>query len=513
MSGDHRTKAMPWETLILANADIVTMNPEAPRASHVAVVDGVIAAVGDHSIVDRKDPIANIMDLDGATIVPGFIDTHVHGGVTGLGLLACDLAGADSVGEVLERIAGVAGGLSPGDLLVATGLDPTAVTEGRFPTPAELDTAAGDCAVYVMGQTGHDSAVNEGAAAMIVSDSRPIGAGSLTGDDNTEAFSQLWERFGDQVGVRKGLDAMMRVAVEGGITTIHSMDPLRVTRLLVASSGDWPIRVVPYAETFDVDAVGELGLRQIGGCGTVALDGDVDPHTAALLAPYTDDPSTTGVLYHDDEVVQSFVRAADAAGMQVALHCVGSRAIRQLLDAYEAVLSGSAAGHRRHRIEHFEIPESGQAVRAARLGIGAAVQPAFNHFWPHGGGYPAVVGARRAECVDPIRTLVEAGVRTSFGSDSPVTPLRPLLGIHAAVNHSNPRERVDVATAMRAFTSDAAWFSFDENRRGSIKRTYDADFTVLGANPLHTEAVEIADIAVHATIVGGELTFSDGRYF
>ena len=199
--------------------------------------------------------------------------------------------------------------------------------------------------------------------------------------------------------------------------------------------------------------------------------------------------------------------------MQVALHCVGSGAIRQLLDAYEAVLDGSGAGERRHRIEHFELPEPGQAARVARLGVGAAIQPAFNHFWPHDDGYPAVVGAERANRTDPVRTLIDAGVKTAFGSDSPVTPLRPLLGIHAAVNHSNPRERVNVETATRAFTADAAWFSFDESRRGAIRKGFDADFAVLSANPLRCDPTEIADIAVHATIVGGEPAFSDGRYF
>ena len=512
MSNRLRPEDATHETMVLANADVVTMDPEAPLASCVVVANGAIAAVGDHSIVQRHGPGARVVDLNGATIAPGFIDTHVHGGVTGLGMLACGLAGAGNIAEVLDRIADAANGLPAGGLLIASGLDPGAV-EQCFPTAHELDAVAGNRAVYLMGQTGHESAVNAAAAARIVTDSQPIEAGTLTGEDNTKAFIQLWEQFGRQVGVREALEAMMKVAAEGGITTVHSMDPLYVTELLVAHAAEWPINVVAYAETFDVEAVTELGLRQVGGCGTVALDGDVDPHTAALLAPYDDDPSTSGVLYHHDDVVQSFVTAAEASRIQVALHCVGSGAIEQLLDAYEAVFAGLPDRDRRHRVEHFEIPEPGQAERAARLGVAVAVQPAFNHFWPNDTGYPAAVGADRAERVDPIRTLTEVGVRTSFGSDSPVTPLRPLLGIHAAVNHSNPRERLDAETALRAFTSDAAWFSFDEGRRGSIKRGYDADLTVLGANPLLAAPNEIADIAVHATIVRGQVVSTDGRFF
>lgn len=513
MTDQSPDKDATRETMVLANADIVTMDPEAPLASCVVVVNGVIAAVGDHSIIQRYGPTGRVVDLNGATVVPGFIDTHVHGGVTGLGMLACDLAGAETVADVLDRVADAVNGLPAGGLLVASGFDPGAVAERRFPTALELDVAAGNRAAYLMGQTGHESAVNAAAAERIVTDSKPIEAGTLTGEDNTKAFIQLWEQFGGQVGVREALGAMMDAAAMGGITTVHSMDPLYVTELLVAHSSEWPINVVPYAETFDVEAVTRLGVRQVGGCGTVALDGDVDPHTAALLAPYCDDPSTSGVLYHHDDVVRSFVTAAEASQIQVALHCVGSGAIEQLLDAYETVLAGLPDRDRRHRVEHFEIPEPGQAERAARLGVAVAVQPAFNHFWPNDAGYPTVVGVDRAERVDPIRTLVEAGVRTSFGSDSPVTPLRPLLGIHAAVNHSNPRERVNAATALRAFTSDAAWFSFDENRRGSIKRGYDGDLTVLGTNPLFAAPNEIADIAVHATIVRGQVASSDGRFF
>jgi hypothetical protein len=487
---------------LLVNANVLTMDPRAPRASALTMADGVIRSVGADE-TDRR-PGLRRMDLGGATVVPGFIDTHVHAGVTGIGRFATQLDSIAGVGAALAALAADSAETGVGRLVVGTGFDPGAA--GRFPTPDELDAAGGGRPVYVMGAGGHHSVVNRAALDLI---DGVATSGVLKGDNNMAAFTQLWRRLGDQVGLERALAAAAADAAAGGITTMHTMDPLHVTEALVSRS--WPVNVVPYAETFDVDAVQALGLPQIGGCGPVALDGDVDPHTAALLEPYTDDPGASGVLRHSTDDLLEFVGRAHRAGMQVALHCVGSGAIDQLLTVYQRAIGPAGIRLRRHRIEHFEIPGPGQAQRAATLGVSVSVQPAFNHLWPHHRGYPEVLGAARAEMVDPVRSLMEAGVATGFGSDSPVTPLRPLLGIHAAVNHSNPSERVGVAAALRAYTSDAAGLAHQAGERGRIAVGCAADLVILDDDPITVAPDRISAISVLATTVGGRFVFAAGQ--
>ena len=497
-------------TLTLINAHIVTMDQKQARASSLSIDNGLIDVVGHSYSASHRGAV---IDLDGATVLPGFVDTHVHAGVTGLGLMSCDLSDASSVDEVLSRVERRAACVGSRDLIVASGLDTGRVREGRFPTPEELDAASGGRPVYVMGAGGHDSAVNGGGAALIEAP-RAISliAGDLVGEANNLAFNQIWHHFAEQVGLVTALDAVMKKAVSGGITTVHTMDPLYVVEELLARDGEWPVTVVPFTETFDVEAVQSLGLAQIGGCGQVALDGDVGPRTAALLEPYLAHPTEKGTLYHDDDELRDFVMAAHAAGLQIALHCVGSGAIDQLLRAYEAV---GAEGVRalRHRIEHFEVPAPGQAHRAAALGVCVSVQPAFNHFWPHHDAYPEQLGAERADRVDPVRSLVDAGVTVGFGSDSPVTPLSPLLGIHAAVNHSNVAERVDVTSALMGFTSEAARLSHHDGHMGILRSGVAADLVILGEDPFRVRQSELAEIPVLATIADGAVVFSDGSIF
>src|SRR5690606_546874 len=203
----------------------------------------------------------------------------------------------------------------------------------------------------------------------------------------------------------------------------------------------------------------------------------------------------------------AYVEQAHAAGMQVALHTVGSAAIEQLLQAYENALANYPRRDHRHRIEHFELPAPGQAERARQLGVLLALQPACNYFWPHDGEYPQLVGEERAGRVDPIRSVLDAGVEVAFGSDSPVTPMQPVLWMHAAVNHSNPRERIDAATALKLCSAAGARFAFEEADKGTLEAGKLADITILDRDPLQVPASEIKDVHVLKTIVGGRVVY------
>ena len=505
-------------SLLLANADLRTMQPATTPAqqghrgatpTHLLAHDGRIVALGGAELLAHRHEVDEVVDAGGASVLPGFVDTHLHVGITGLGMLAIDVTNAPDLAAVAHRIrAGTAPDAPTGQLVVATGLDTTALAERRMPTAAELDVWAGSRPVYLMGVTGHESAVNTAAAARLAVETGgpPPPAGHLTGADNIAAFTHLWRVFADQVDVEVALRTALEDARRNGVTTVHALEPPERATVLRDPARRWPVRIRTYVESFDLDVARQLRSPGVGGCGAAALDGDVDAHTAALLAPYTDDPSTCGQLAYDDVEVARFVADAHAAGLQVALHCVGSGAIEQALRAMTSAV-GPTPGDHRHRIEHFSLPEPGQAERAAAAGIAVGAQPAFNHLWPHHDGYPPLLGAERAGRVDPVRSLIDAGVRTGFGSDGPVTPRRPMLAVHAAVNHSNPAERIPVATALAAHTREAAWLGFDEQDLGVLAPGMSADLAVLDRPLAEVPDAELADVEVAATVIAGAVVW------
>jgi predicted amidohydrolase YtcJ len=264
------------------------------------------------------------------------------------------------------------------------------------------------------------------------------------------------------------------------------------------------LRIVLYYQTMEIAKVIELGLPRIGGC--ILLDGDVGPHTAALSEPYADDPGCYGTLYYQDDVVNQFTLAAHKEGLQIAFHAVGDAAVEQALNAYENALEQVPREDHRHRIEHCEVIRESQITRASKLGIALAIQPPFNHFWPHT-GYYRTLGEERAWKADPVRSLIRPNLLVAGGSDSTVTPLGPLIGVHAAVNHSNPAERISAFEAMKLYTINAARIAFQEDDRGSLEVGKLGDLVVLAENPFEVDQRRIKEIKVEMTVIGGNILY------
>jgi predicted amidohydrolase YtcJ len=310
------------------------------------------------------------------------------------------------------------------------------------------------------------------------------------------------------------VDAAIAKAHSVGITTLHALEG--------GSAGDnetaedflgripsLPLRFVFFYQTTDVERALELGLPRIGGC--ILLDGDVGPRTAALSEPYVDDPDCYGTLYYSQEEIDAFVQEAHRAGLQVAMHAVGDAAVEQALNAYQAALAAHPRDDHRHRIEHCEVIREEQIERARRLGVALAIQPPFNHYWDHT-TYYASIGEERASRVDPVATLMRPGLLVAGGSDSTVTPLGPLIGVHAAVNHSLPAERVSVRQALALYTINAARIAFQEGDRGSLEVGKLGDLVVLGRDPFEVEPDQIKDIPVEMTVIGGDVVYDGGRF-
>jgi predicted amidohydrolase YtcJ len=188
------------------------------------------------------------------------------------------------------------------------------------------------------------------------------------------------------------------------------------------------------------------------------------------------------------------------------MHAVGDAAVEQALSAYEAALSTYPCDDHRHRIEHCEVIQEDQVRRAQRLGVALAIQPPFNHYWPHDEYYPTL-GEERAWKADPVRSLMRPGLLVAGGSDSTVTPLGPLIGVHAAVNHSNPAERVSVQEGLELYTINAARIAFQEADRGSLEAGKLGDFVVLAEDPCEVAPSQIKDIPIEMTVIGGDIVY------
>jgi predicted amidohydrolase YtcJ len=244
---------------------------------------------------------------------------------------------------------------------------------------------------------------------------------------------------------------------------------------------------------------------KLGGVKILA-DGSLGARTAALNRPYYDEPSTKGILcWGRKELEETIVKAQDA-GFQVCVHAIGDRAINETLSAFEKVLKKKPRKDFRHRLEHASVLNKQLIRRLRRLGLIACVQPHFviSDFWVE-----SRLGAARARWTYPFKTLIENGVLLAGGSDCPVEPVSPLLGVYALVaRESFPEERVSVEEALRVYTVNAAFASFEEDVKGSIEVGKLADFAVLSHDPFVVKPEKIRDITVEMTIVGGKIVYS-----
>jgi predicted amidohydrolase YtcJ len=505
--------------LAIRGANVITMNPEQPRAEALVVRDGRIAGVGRWRDMEALAGGVRVLDLRGNTVLPGLIDTHAHFLWTALSLAALDVSEANDHATLQAIVGQAVADTADREPILGMGFTEYALDSGAFsPIIAALDDVAPDHPVCLVGVTGHATAVNtrglelmdfpEGTAG-IMRDASGRPNGMLAGEANNEAFGRFGEHFGTDDRAAEMVDAAIARAHSVGITGLHALEG--------GSAGDnqsaeafldripsLPLRLVFFYQTTDVQRVLKLGLPRIGGC--ILLDGDVAPRTAALSEPYVDDPACYGTLYYSQQEIDDFVLEAHTAGLQVAMHAVGDAAVEQALDAYEAALAAYPRDDHRHRIEHCEVIREKQIERARRLGVALAIQPPFNHYWDHTTYFDSI-GEERASRVDPVRSLIRPGLLVAGGSDSTVTPLGPLIGVHAAVNHSLPHERVSVRQALELYTTNAARIGFQEQDKGSLVAGKLGDLVVLGADPFAVGPGQIIDIPVEMTVIGGEIVF------
>jgi predicted amidohydrolase YtcJ len=483
----------------------------------VLVHEGSIAAVVPAAEVASLGA-DRVVDLDDVTLLPGFVDSHVHLTATGLGLHGANLRGARSAAELLERV-GSAAERSPAGLVWGDGYDETGFASPGLPGPEALRAAAGGRQVFLSRVDGHQGLATlevlaeAGALLAAGCDRGPDGepTGVVRDDANHRTRRHALDQLDDAALVAAQSQALA-LAARRGVVCVHEMGgpdiaSRRDFELLLGRLDRLPLQVVPYWGASELDYVLEHDLSQIGG--DLFLDGSLGSHTAALSTPYSDRPEAPGSLYHDDAELTELYLRATRAGIQVGVHAIGDRAIGQALRcARRAVrtVGHAAFAACRHRIEHVELLGLDGADRMAELGLAAGVQPAFDAAWGGPNGmYEQRLGSRRAKSMNLFADLWRRGVPMGGSSDSNVTPLNPWHGVAAAVHHHRPSQRLGLPVALELFTLGNRVLARQERATGRIQPGQRADLTAFPGDVLATDPSKLEQVDAVFTMVGGRL--------
>jgi predicted amidohydrolase YtcJ len=503
------------DLLLLLNGTVLTLDPANRKADALAVAKGRIGRIGTTEEIRRTyGPDVPAIDLRGKAVLPGFIDSHVHFMSTSFTVAGLDLASARTLEEVLERVRERTEETAQGEWILGYFL--THLSDRGMPTRRDLDRAAPHHPVRVTHRNGHLCSLNTRAMEILGPSPDLDGVekedGEPTGVVRDPAIQTLPHPgyLLNEEGRLRALELASRRALEKGVTTLHALDggPRRpgAMAFLLAASPSLPVKVVLYNQSMDVQEALGFGLPRIGGC--ICADGAFESHTAALFEPYADEPGNYGTLSYSDGQMHGFILGSHRAGLQVAVHCEGDRAVEQVLSGYEKALRELPREDARHRIEHYEIPTENQIRRTAGAGIFVNMQPAFlpAFFFRDGvNRYETFLGKPRLRWIHPYRTMLDAGIVMAGGSDSPVTEVNPLAGIAAAVNHPHAEERLSVMEALRLFTANGARFAFEEREKGTIEPGKAADLVVLSEDPCSVAPERIGEIAVEMTFVNGKI--------
>ncbi|HWQ03425.1 MAG TPA: amidohydrolase [Candidatus Nitrosotenuis sp.] len=551
------------DAILIFGGEILTLDPVRPRAEALLVRGGEVAALGTLTDLESAAQGASRLDLRGRTLLPSLKDHHVHVLNVGFAVhnraqnekLFLDLTAAQSEAEVAARVAGRAKHLAPGEWIFGASWNQRLWGTEQLPGHESLTQAAPQNPVFLVRVDAHCAWVNAAALAAAgisrATQDPPGGAilraadGSPTGILLERAVEPLLEEFSQpaEQEIREAIRAGVRALAAQGITDVYDagflpfpgivgmnlpLEPyLRILQELDAAES-LPVRVhlmVPWPTSLAekiLEGKQDLAITKRLRVTHIKLfaDGALGSRGAALGRPYADDPSMRGVFRMSAEEIQNVTRRAIRAGLDVATHAIGDEAVTRTLDAYAAVLkSDPEINPRRLRLEHFSVAKPDELHRVARLGICLSIQPGF--IIPDADGRIMEdhrLGANFQEAVYPWASLEKLGAVLAGGSDDFTVPNHPLWGFYTATTRKNsngqpsdgwhPQEKLSRDAGLRLFTD--FYLQGGVVARGMLRKGVAADFVVLSENPLAAEESKILNIRVHATLLAGQLAFTDG---
>jgi predicted amidohydrolase YtcJ len=554
---------MTTADIIIENARILTMDPGNPRAGAIALAAGTILAVGDRAgMAGMSSPSTRRIDAGGASVLPGFIDSHIHlfaGGAQLQSLSLAGVSGFDSIARAVRERA--RRNMDPGILVAEQAayqmfgerepitrqlLDsilpdrPLAVFAGDHHTmwanSAALETAGilqgretPPGSEIVMGPDGFATGeLREFEAFAPITDLTPTGGREMLGLMGHEPKSQptAEQRAVDRDIIRRGLAYCASL----GVTSFHNMDgnfyQLELLEEIdradgLSVRGRVPFRMLPGMAISELGKAVEMRRRWRSDRLTsdfvkMFMDGVIESTTADMFEDYIGTPGVSGFSFFEQEEFDAICIECDGLGLQIAVHAIGDAAVNRTLNGYEAARRANGSRDSRHRVEHIEMLTPADLPRFAELGVLASMQPTH----APGGAYPvepilSMVGRERMKTGYAWQTIRRTGARLVFSSDWPVAPLDPLFGIKTAVMRQPafegaPDERQTLMDSIAGFTAEGAFAEFNEDRKGVLKPGAMADVVILSGDIERASPEDFDRLKVTATICDGRVTYERG---
>jgi predicted amidohydrolase YtcJ len=530
-------------TIVYLHGRIYTNDPEHPWAEAMAIRDGKIRCVGkiDYVLLEcgGNDPSAETIQLKGKFVMPGFNDAHVHLGGAAAAMLSVRLNGVTSIAEMQKRVADAVAQHNEGEWITGSGWDHTLWADKKFPNKQELDAVAPKNPVFLVHVSGHVAVANTLALVHgeIKQDTPNPSGGMIERDPDGAATGMLEEESAmslvsaripdlksDQR--RRGIEMVLADAAKNGVTSAQDFSEwadylvyvqLKEEGKLTLRITEWLPFLLPTNELLNMRAQGgttDPWLKT--GALKAFTDGALGSRTAAMLAPYSDDPSTSGILTNDPDKLRAMAIERDKAGFQLNFHAIGDRANRVALDVFEAVAKANGPRDRRDRVEHAQVLAPEDLPRFAQLKVIASMQPSHETTDMRWAGQR--VGPDRAKGAYAWASLQKSRARLAFGTDYPVEPINPLRGLYACVTRElpdggpaggwQPQEKISLDDCIHAYTSGAAYAQFEEGKKGELKAGEYADFIILSDDLTKIPAQQYTKTTVLLTVVGGRTVYS-----
>ncbi len=518
------------------NGRVWTGVPGASLDSAVGIVGARIAAVGSDAVKHRIGKRTRVVDLQGAMVVPGFVDGHVHFLLAAATLTPPDLRHTTSREEFARRVADAASQLAPGEWMMGGSWD-AELWGGELPTREWVDAVTPHTPVALARLDQHMWLVNslglklagidrntpEPAGGRIIRDAKGEPTGIVI-DDGKERVQRVIPPPSN-AAIRKMMRAGIDHGLRNGVTQAHSMGldwDTHNALLRLRAEGETDMRFFSLVPLSDWEKLADIIKREgrgddwvrWGGLKALA-DGSLGSRTALFYRPYDDQPGTHGIRVNTLDNLRQWVTDADKHNLNVTLHAIGDEANDDVLNLYRDIAAANGPRDRRFRIEHAQHLTPAAIPRFARQGVIASVQP--YHAIDDGRWAIQRVGAERLKGTYAFKSLIDTGAHVCFGSDWPVAPFAPLTGIAAAVlrqtidgknpNGWMPEQRITVEQSLSAYTAQNAYAGFQEDRLGYIKTGYLADLVVIDKDLLQIDPQQITSAKVLRTIVNGKERF------
>jgi predicted amidohydrolase YtcJ len=546
MSGVYaNAQPKPTATLLITNAAIYTVDKQRPRAEAVAVLSDRIVAVGSRAEIDLwRGAETKVIDAGRKLVLPGFNDAHLHFMQGGAQLDQVQLTDVASPQEFAKRIAAHAKKTPKGEWILGGRWDETKWPKPELPTKEIVDPVTGDTPIFIERYDGHEALANSAAMKLAGVDAKTadVPGGVIVRDASgnpTGIFKDAAQELINKVIPPMSHEQRFRVARRAlehaaslGVTSVQHMNPDFAdvaTYSELAEKGELTTRIYAVPMETEWKDQAKVGLRRASGSSYLRLgavkgyaDGSLGSRTAYMFEPFADDPGNSGLLsdeMHPPSAMRDRLMGADAAGLQLRVHAIGDRAISMMLDIFGDIEKEHGYHDQRFAIEHAQHMAQKDFERFAKLHVIASMQP--YHAIDDGRWAEKRLGHDRARYSYAWRSFLDHGVALAFGTDWPVAPLNPMLGLYAAVTRATldgknpsgwiPEEKISLPEAIEAYTMGAAFAEFQEREKGSITPGKLADMVILSDNIFNVKPEAIRNAKVETTIVGGKVVYEAAR--